>query len=94
MTVMRGYSVKRVRVGLGIDAFALAAMLGVHVSTIYRWEGALSIAMDPLQRELMQKLIDAPPESLKSIGVEVQRGLIKNGMLGGLLALLIKLEKL
>lgn len=41
---------------MGLDAFAFAAALGVHVSTVYRWEKKGTTSMDDLQYQIISSL--------------------------------------
>lgn len=90
---MTGSEVRRLREGLGLDVFAFAKTLGVHGSTLYRWEqtkGPLKI--DPLQGEILDKLAqrarDQGPDQKKALGDAIVKGLIVGGALLGLVALL------
>jgi transcriptional regulator with XRE-family HTH domain len=53
---MTGGAVKRIRTRLGLDPFVFATMLGVHVSSVYRWEQAENPRVDPLQRAILAGL--------------------------------------
>ncbi len=90
---MTGSDITTVRKALGLDPFAFAAVLGVHVSTVYRWETAkksVSVSVDPLQREILHGLYDARrhKSSLRDLGLVVRDALISRGNLGGLHAIL------
>lgn len=81
-----------------MDAFAFAMLLGVHVSTIYRWESAGDhlIRMDPLQRELLSRLSSRFEETQagaqRELGKALVSGLVAGGVVAGLLLLLRFLE--
>ena len=93
---MTGPEVRQLREGLGLEIFAFATTLGVHVSTLYRWEqtpGALRI--DPLQAEILaklqRKLHGQRAEKNRAIGDAIVKGLLLGGALVGLAALLTHL---
>lgn len=93
-----GHDLRRVREQLGLDPFAFARLLGVHVSTIYRWEnmGRQVVRMDPLQRELLSRLVarlkHTAAEQQSQLGKALIAGLIAGGVVAGLLVLLRFLE--
>lgn len=92
---MTGSELKRLREKLGLDAFQFSVLLGVHRSSIYRWESSDSPKIDPLQRELLLSLQEQ--KISKAIGADLGRkiraGLIEGGTLGGLYVLLTFLMK-
>jgi transcriptional regulator with XRE-family HTH domain len=89
---MTGRQIRRLREELGLDPFALAGVLGVHVSTIYRWEAhAGNVRMDPLQAQIMEALrarVAAQPQAANQLNQAIVNGLIAGGALVALLALL------
>lgn len=51
---MTGNEVRAIRDAFELDAFAFARLLGVHVSTVYRWEASTwHVTMDPLPSEIL-----------------------------------------
>lgn len=92
---MTGKRFRRLRNTLGLDVFAFAGVLGVHVSTIYRWESkAGKVTMDPLQAQLVESLrarVEVHPEAVEGLNQAIVNGLIGGGGLVALLALLKKL---
>ena len=54
-STITGNDVRALRTALGLSASALAAVLGVSLSTVYRWEGRgdLPVPMEPLQAQLL-----------------------------------------
>jgi transcriptional regulator with XRE-family HTH domain len=90
MADLTGRHVRRLREALGLDQFAFAAVLGVHVSTVYRWETLPRVSVDPLQAEILKQLQLrlAQRRRLDDAGQAVVQGLIAGGMLLGLAALL------
>ena len=89
---MTGRQIGKLRARLDLDAFAFAAVLGVHVSSIYRWEAnPLKPRIDPLQvqlLELLQGWIDRVPSSAADVKSTITNGLIQGGTLYALRALL------
>ena len=77
---MTGHEIKRMRRYLGLDPFALAAVLGVHVSTIYRWESSTRILrMDPLQSALTNAIssyLDSFPKFAGRLQNAIVSGLV------------------
>lgn len=87
---MTGAVVTSVREDLGLDPFAFAAVLGVHVSSIYRWEKAAKPNIDPLQTEIIAELHKRlrGKRAGEDLGKKVVRALVSGGNLAGLHALL------
>lgn len=92
---MTGKQIRKLSQQLDLDAFALAGVLGVHVSTIYRWEAAhADVKMDPLQAQIMERLrahVAAKPQAAADTRDAIIKGLVTGGALLGLLALLKQL---
>lgn len=85
--------IRAAREMLELDPFAFAAALGVHTSTVYRWESATKPnAVDMLQGEMISALVvwlrKATAKERSGAGVAIRAGLINKGTLGGVLALL------
>jgi hypothetical protein len=81
---------------MAIDPFALAGVLGVHVSTIYRWESKRrrEIKADPIQTELLARLdrkASGHPSTAESLGRTIVDGLVAGGTLRALHDLLAAL---
>ena len=95
---MRGNDVSRLRDTLGLDAFAFAKILGVHVSTLYRWEQVQGdVSMDPLQRDILEQLAKAlrakRAAQKREVGNQVLAALLAGGALGALAVLLAFITK-
>jgi len=92
---MTGRQIHNLREMLKIDQFALAGVLGVHVSTVYRWESRTGkVKMDPLQAQivdLLRERVAAKPQIAGALGQTIVRGLVTGGPLVALAALLVKL---
>lgn len=93
---MTGAQIRRLRRALGLEAIAFAKVLGVHPSTLYRWEQSSGqVRMDPLQGEILAKLDERlrkiPREEKKAVGDHVLKALLAGGMLMGLAALVAKI---
>lgn len=88
---MNGIEVRHIRTTLGLNPQAFANLLGVHLTTVYRWEaaGPLEMRLEPLQSALLlrlrQKATDAKPEAT---GQRLIEALLVGGTLVGLAALL------
>lgn len=81
---MTGYQVRRIRETIGVDPFAWAALLGVHVSTVYRWEKSdHDIRIDPLQLALLEK-IRMSIRRHPAIKLAIVNGLVAGGTLRAL----------
>lgn len=90
---MTGLDIKKLREAMELEAFAFARILGVHVSTLYRWEqSADAVTMDPLQREILEQLAakfrSRRAAEKKELGQKVLAGLLAGGALMGLSFLL------
>lgn len=93
---MTGPEIRRLRRGIELEPFAFAKVLGVHPSTLYRWEQtAGQVRMDPLQREILDKLAErlraAPKSEKRELGDAVLKALLAGGVLLGLGALIGKI---
>lgn len=89
---MTGKHMKGLRDALGLEPFAWADVIGVHVATIYRWETSDVVKMDPLQRRIVdalhQRLPAMPAAERKDLGARVRNALVGGGPLVGLYELL------
>ncbi len=93
MKALTARRITTLRKALGLDPFAFAAALGVHTSTVYRWESAPKlVSVDMLQGEVLSRLLALPQWKLSKIGAVVRRGLLADGMIGGLSAILAGLK--
>jgi transcriptional regulator with XRE-family HTH domain len=94
---MRGYEVKQLREGLGLNAYAFAEILGVHVSTLYRWEQARGqVNMDLLQARILERLAEQlqvkKEAEQKQLGEDLKNALLVGGALVALALLLSKIK--
>lgn len=91
---MTGEEVANIRDRMGLDPFAFAAVLGVSVSTIYRWEATPVPEINPLQRDILAGLYAKKlgKRDGADLGDAVRKGLIAGGTLAGLRVVLNFLE--
>jgi DNA-binding transcriptional regulator YiaG len=89
---MTGRELRVLREAIRLDPFGFAAVMGVHVSTVYRWEASGDIRAEPLQVTLFQALarrLHACIEAEAAVaGKAMIDGLRTDGALGGLMALM------
>lgn len=96
---LTGDLLRQLRAEMGMDPFQFALLLGVHVSTIYRWEGQgrSEVRMDPLQRQILQRTIEqfrtTDAARKEALGKGIVLALLGGGALFGLLKLLEFLEE-
>lgn len=85
---MTGARVRAVRVALGLDPARFSQLLGVHSSTVYRWEAAGESAprIEPLQRQILA--VAEQVSSREGAGSSVLDGLLLGGPMLGLYRLL------
>lgn len=97
---MTGSDVQPIREGLGLNPFQLACILGVHVTTIYRWERtpgpkALAAArrgrpvvppqINPLQAEILTGLQKLVELGIgPETGAKIAKAVLAGGSLAGL----------
>lgn len=91
---MTGHDVKTIREWLGLNAHAFAAVLGIHVASVYRWETTKKdLTIDPLQREIIAGLskiwaatkpIPARIEAGRAMGDRITKALQGSGSLAAL----------
>lgn len=90
---MTGTRVRELRTALRLDPTRFAQLLGVHPSTLYRWEatGDVPVRAEPLQRQLLAVLQDqiaAPKGADENLGETISKGLLIGGAMFGLFKLL------
>lgn len=92
---MTGESIRHVRREIRMEPAQFAQLLGVHPSTLYRWEnaGATQVRVEPLQRQLLTVLEQqlAERSSLRAraeLSETILKGLLIGGGLLGLFYLL------
>lgn len=91
---MRGIEVTALRTRLGLNAQQLASLVGVHPTTVYRWESQANevLRLEPLQHGLLVRLeAQANLKEPKSFGEQLIEGLVVGGTLVGLAVLLADL---
>ena len=93
--VISARTIRAVRKKLDLNSFAFAAIMGVHTSTVYRWEKSRSatVSVDMLQAEVLTRLMTLPATTLRKAGVAASRGLAAHGMVGGLAAILAAITR-
>ena len=83
--LMTSTQLKRLRETIGVDPFAWSAVLGVHVSTVYRWESSgRALTMDPIQRDIVARLRDLiadQPRLVGKLNKTIVDGLVRGGSL-------------
>lgn len=75
---MKGSDIAALRQALGLDHFALAAVLGVHVSSVYRWE-TKRVTVDGIQALVLEGLWARRTQDLTDLGEEIRRCLSSGG---------------
>lgn len=90
MRSMTGADVTAVREWLGVDAFTLAVAIGVHVSSVYRWEKSKDPSIDALQLTILDGLHERIKQKRvgEDLGAKIRDALISAGGLGGLYTVL------
>jgi transcriptional regulator with XRE-family HTH domain len=93
---MTGPGIKALREALGLDPYVFAKLLGVHVSTLYRWEQSRNeVRIDPLQAEILERLrvtlAQKKRAEQKKLGDDILKALLVGGALVGLAALLAQI---
>lgn len=90
-----GHEIQQVRAALGLMRHELAAVLGVHVATLNRWEacGPASPAIEGLPRELLRTLRDRVVRERRTrealaTGRYVSQALLRDGLLPAVLELI------
>jgi len=86
--------VRDLRFSLGLTPQYLANLLGVHLTTVYRWEGQdkAELRLEPLQHSLLlQMQRRASAGQPKDFGQQLIEGLLIGGTLVGLACLLADL---
>lgn len=93
---MTGSEIRNLRTTLGLSPNHLAELLGVHLTTVYRWEKAndLQVRLEPLQhRLLMEMQTRVQRRQPKDFGQQLIEGLLLGGTLLGLACLLEELTE-
>lgn len=88
---MKGSDIATLRNALGLDQFGFAAMLGVHVSAIYRWEGKRAPKVDGVAGLVLERLLakQSAASELADLGEAIRRSLLSGGGTLGALGLVI-----
>lgn len=85
---MTGRQIHKLREDLDLSPFALAGVLGVHVSTIYRWETSPGrTRLDPLPAQILDALfacVAARPKAATALKKAIVDGLVTGGTLTAL----------
>lgn len=93
---MNGTEVRTIREHLRLSPLNLANLLGVHLTTVYRWEaqGDQELRLEPLQHSLLlqmqRRLNQGPPQDFAQ---QLLHGLLIGGTLVGLAYLLADLAE-
>lgn len=70
--------VTRARNDLNLDVVGFAMLVGVHPSTVYRWESTGgTLAMEPLQKQLIVAIQLAARKDLWRVREQVRKGLLE-----------------
>ncbi len=91
---MAGAEIRSIRERLGLSVIQFATVLGVHASTVHRWEAAGSEMVDVdgvaanVLIALRQRVAEEPDSSAKDAGRAVVEALLLGGALVALAALL------
>jgi DNA-binding transcriptional regulator YiaG len=75
-TKVRGRIVTEAREALGLSHGEFARVLGVHASTVYRWEALTEFRADPLHDGLLTLLI-ARGRALPQLGAQIRNQLAR-----------------
>lgn len=82
---MTSSRLRDVRAALGMGTHAFAEVIGVHVSTLYRWESLLSFDPDPMQARLLDALAKESAKmsaaGCSAFGDKLTRTLVSRGAL-------------
>ncbi len=92
---MTGQRIRALRDGLELDPFALAALLGVHVSSVYRWEKSWlkENKIDPLQLLVIEAIERVPAKQRGDLGRKIRDALVSGGTLSALYVALATITK-
>ena len=91
---MTGSEIRQTRVSLGLTASRFATVLGVHPSTVHRWESAgqatVPVEGIPLNvlLALQQRVAHTPSKEASDLGRRVAEALLVGGALAGLVLLI------
>jgi hypothetical protein len=55
-----------------LDVQALAEALGVHASSVYRWEASAKPALRPTVRVVLDRLLQLDDDTLRAIGERIR----------------------
>ena len=90
---MTGTQVRELRVALKMAPVHFAQVLGVHPSTLYRWEAAnaAGIRVEPFQQQILavlQRQVGLQTRPTEELGESIVKGLLVGGAMLGLFKLL------
>ena len=90
---MTGESITTLRESLELDPFAFAAVLGVHVSGVYRWEKSGEVTIATLQTLIIEGLARVPLKQRGDLGRKIRDALMSGGTLAALHVVLATIIK-
>lgn len=90
---MTGTQVRKLRMAIRLGPAHFAQLLGVHPSTLYRWEAAgdVPVRVEPFQQQILAVLqgqVAAPQRASEDLGETILNGLLVGGAMFGLYRLL------
>lgn len=90
---MTGEQIRELRDALRLDPAHFAQLLGVHPSTLYRWEAAGdgTVRVEPFQQQILAVLqgqVATPKAATEDLGDTILKGLLVGGAMYGLFKLL------
>ncbi len=87
---MTGNEIRSLRTSLGLSAQRFAELIGVHFTSVYRWEstGPKKVNLEPLQAALIYRLQEKAETAPEATGEQLLQGLLVGGTLLGLAYLL------
>lgn len=91
---MTSDDLSRIREDFALDRAGFAALLGVSVSTVYRWDAVRgTVRIDPMQRKILM-VLDGLLRSCSDEEIDGLRAAVVHGMntRGGLYALFLVLD--
>lgn len=92
---MTGADIRHVRKSLGLGAAHFASVLGVHQSSVHRWEAAGTATVNVegvalgVLLALQRRVADGSQRVVKDKGREIREALLVGGALAALAALII-----
>ena len=79
---MTGARIRALREALAFDHYQFARLMGVHFSSVYRWETAGKAPVEGPSAELLKALLGLPPATIKRMARPLRHAVVESWLAG------------